>query len=100
MATPPMDERPQRRKLPEDRLDLLAYPSPRREEGAHLQVLAHGEGGEDVVVLGDVAETHPGEALGGPARDVFAPQQDRTREDPRLAHEGLQERGLAGAVGP
>ena len=69
------------------------------DEGAHLQVFVDGEGGEDVVDLGDVGHAGLDHAV---RREVgyVAPQQlDAPAADGEEAKDGLEEGGLAGAVG-
>ena len=67
---------------------------------AHLEVLLDGEPGEHVVVLRHVADAEPDEPVGLGRGDVGAPQGDRPAAHRHEAEERLEQRGLAGAVGP
>src|SRR5690606_31268277 len=62
------------------------------------QVLVHGEAGEDAPLLGNIADTGPGNRPGWQTQQVAAIETDRALALRQDAHDRLQSGGLAGAV--
>ena len=69
------------------------------DEGAHLQIFADAEGGEDVAGLGDVAKSCRDNSLRGHGGDVRAAEIDASVPDFDKSDDGLHQGGLAAAVG-
>ena len=88
----------QPREQPGD--DLVALVEPlRREEAAHLQVLAHRQRLEHVLRLRHEPDAALDELVGRLAGDVVAVEADDAGAHGDEAEHGLEERRLAGAVG-
>src|SRR5882672_10458595 len=67
--------------------------------GAHHQVLAHAQERKHLAPLGHVAKTEPHDLVGFHALDRLAEKFDRALLRIENAGNGLQHRGLAGAIG-
>src|SRR5262245_3109379 len=65
---------------------------------AQLQILAHGEAGEDAAVLGHEADAQPRDLMGRAAGQRVAVELDGASPGREEAHGGLDQRGLAHAV--
>src|SRR5690606_14003338 len=68
-------------------------------EAAELEVLAHAEAAQDVAPLGDVHDPRWGNVVGADRRDGPALEQDAAGAGAHQPGDGLERRGLAGAVG-
>ncbi len=69
-------------------------------EGAHQDVLPHGEIGNDLAALRHVGDAGTCTQMRGLRGDVGAIQQDGTRAVHQAANQGAQQRGLAHAIAP
>ena len=65
---------------------------------AGLQVLAHGEQGEDLAALRHVRDAAARPVVGFQARDVAPVERDRARGDRPVTDDRAHQRGLADAV--
>jgi hypothetical protein len=74
--------------------------APRAAVDADHDVLEHRHGREQREVLEGPADTEPGDAMAGQAEDGPALEQDVAVVGRVEAAEAIEERGLAGAVGP
>src|SRR5712692_2538510 len=85
----------------EDAAEVVVPPLARaRRQRTHLEVLHHGHGAEHLAPLGDVRDAEPGARVGRDAQEVAAVVEDVAGHGSHRSRDGLEERGLAGAVGP
>ena len=79
-------------------VDPLHRPRPRLRHRGH--VLFHGERAEDVALLRHPADPGPRALVGAQRGDVGAAERQRPAEAAGDADDGVDQRGLAGAVAP
>ena len=65
-----------------------------------MEVLGHREAGEDAPILRHVAKSRTADAVGLLASQVASVEGNLTRRGVQQAHNGPQQRRLAGAVAP
>ena len=66
---------------------------------AHLEIFQHGEIGEDLAALGDMADAHFANTVGRPACDIDAIEKDRAARQLFDAMDGADQRALARSIG-
>src|SRR5207244_3555977 len=69
------------------------------QHGARVEIFAHAERRKDLPALGDLADAEIGYAMARQAADLGAPEHDAAAGRTVHAGNGLDQRGLAGAVG-
>ena len=67
--------------------------------GAKLQVLAHSHGREELAALGHQRATQQGDGFGGMTANLLLVKQDLASLGTQQAGNGMQQGGLARAVG-
>ena len=70
-----------------------------RQHGADLEILVHAESGEDLPALRDLADAEIAHAMARQATDFGPAEADAAASRTMQAGDGLDQRGLAGAVG-
>ena len=69
------------------------------QDGAHLEVLEHGQVGKHLPALGDMAHAGLADAMARPSRDVGAVEAHAAGGGSLDAMDGADQRALAGSVG-
>src|SRR5690242_7177378 len=80
-------------------VERLRAPCPRGAPvSAELQVLAHGHASEEAAAFGDDGDALLAVAMRREAREIATVQAHRAGDDTVQAGDGVDQRGLAGAV--
>ena len=83
-----------------DLVDRVTLVGARDGVAAEHEVVVHGHLREQPARLGEVADPQAHDLVGPAPRDLATVEHDAAREGREIAERGLEQRGLAGAVGP